>query len=782
MTNRAAHNPPSRLRRAFTLIELLIVIALTAVLFTLLLAPLISALRYTKQAQIVTAAQDAARITRERITRELGSAVFVFDNTSHPFLIPAGTQVASGDDRYTNFLDLPIRANAAIDNKPATGPGQLVVAHAYNAKLDFVLPRLNEQGKATDPTTGEPIDFRPSGSGSAIVSNPSYVFPLAAGTTMIRYWVGLKDPTKPYNNVREGRSSYDDSNDNTYVLYRAQFQPYKPQTNAAGKVTGQAPNADLFAMRPQLKPDGTPQLDASGKPVTIPELDDPDFFRYVNLRDKNGNLIGPPDPNWLNDTHATYTTAEADAHNKRVDKWLQIAKPVIPGPNVDLILLPHNSDNTLNYDAGTFDANSPCTATDTNVICKGVAHSGIARDPVTRVYYPVVNTSVTFRPATVSGDASPGTTSDYSSLGAPGVAGESGYPYIPTVYTANSRSWALPFHVSLYPANYDSTKTDGRQVSYDTGFAQTNTDLGSGATVNAGDILEYRHDGTTNEPTGTPVFDISQGYPLKDNGMGALTLGGTDFVPMTVNPDTGTINFTTPSLPKGPIDRNSRSWYYAYYDPNAATDPDTIKNGGVDPNGLIDLTKKGNGTIGGTLVATAESPLMSPYVAPFITTGTNTGATGVKNAHVAPGGIRVLGPDTTPGANYGQIVPYTEVSGSLTDPSALGGDQYIVSYANNTIQVNRDTANYLRDNQGASIQVVYDYQANMTLTDPTRAFIDLTKNPPQDNPYQPMQVKVDYQTRDLIDVSIGVRIYDISNNRAQVIPSETKVKIGNSNR
>ena len=38
-------------------------------------------------------------------------------------------------------------------------------------------------------------------------------------------------------------------------------------------------------------------------------------------------------------------------HNTRVDNWMKIAKPVIPGPNVDLILLPHNSDNTLNYDA-----------------------------------------------------------------------------------------------------------------------------------------------------------------------------------------------------------------------------------------------------------------------------------------------------------------------------------------------------------------------------------------------------------------------------------------------
>ncbi len=51
-----------------------------------------------------------------------------------------------------------------------------------------------------------------------------------------------------------------------------------------------------------------------------------------------------------------------------------------------------------------------------------------------------------------------------------------------------------------------------------------------------------------------------------------------------------------------------------------------------------------------------------------------------------------------------------------------------------------------------------------------------------DNPYQPMQVKVDYQTRDLIDVSLGIRIYDVTTGRAQILPSDTRIKIGNSNR
>ena len=108
------HTPRRAAVRAFTLIEILIVIALTAVLFALLLIPLISALRYTKQAQIVTAAQDAARITKERIARELGSAVYVFDGTSHPFQLTNGTAIAPGDDAYTNFLDLPLLSSAGV--------------------------------------------------------------------------------------------------------------------------------------------------------------------------------------------------------------------------------------------------------------------------------------------------------------------------------------------------------------------------------------------------------------------------------------------------------------------------------------------------------------------------------------------------------------------------------------------------------------------------------------------------------------------------------------------
>ena len=77
---------PNTARRAFTLIELLVVIGITVILFSLLLRPLVESLRLTQSAQVQAAAQDAGRITLERLTRELGSAVFVYDNASHAFV------------------------------------------------------------------------------------------------------------------------------------------------------------------------------------------------------------------------------------------------------------------------------------------------------------------------------------------------------------------------------------------------------------------------------------------------------------------------------------------------------------------------------------------------------------------------------------------------------------------------------------------------------------------------------------------------------------------------
>ena len=68
-------------RKAFTLLELITVMALTAVLMGLVVYPLIQSFDVTRAAQGFADAQNRARILIERITREVGNAAFVRDNT-----------------------------------------------------------------------------------------------------------------------------------------------------------------------------------------------------------------------------------------------------------------------------------------------------------------------------------------------------------------------------------------------------------------------------------------------------------------------------------------------------------------------------------------------------------------------------------------------------------------------------------------------------------------------------------------------------------------------------
>src|SRR5690349_4443530 len=91
---------------AFTMVEVLVVIAITITLMGWLVRPPIDTLRYTKDAQLAAAAQDSARKTLEIVSREVGSAAYVFDNSSYAF---DGTSVsASGApaEQFSNFLNI----------------------------------------------------------------------------------------------------------------------------------------------------------------------------------------------------------------------------------------------------------------------------------------------------------------------------------------------------------------------------------------------------------------------------------------------------------------------------------------------------------------------------------------------------------------------------------------------------------------------------------------------------------------------------------------------------
>src|SRR5688500_16943158 len=70
---------PSSFRRAFTLMELLVVLAITAILMVIMFVPLSRAIDMVRRAEAQTKGQDSVRTAARRIERELAMAMEVFE-------------------------------------------------------------------------------------------------------------------------------------------------------------------------------------------------------------------------------------------------------------------------------------------------------------------------------------------------------------------------------------------------------------------------------------------------------------------------------------------------------------------------------------------------------------------------------------------------------------------------------------------------------------------------------------------------------------------------------
>src|SRR3954466_6952306 len=90
---------------AFTLVELLTVIAISAILITLIIVPLIQGFNLTRQGQAIAEAQDRARLISDRIAVEIGNAAGVRDNTGYKGSI---TVVVPGKLVGTVQPDVPV--------------------------------------------------------------------------------------------------------------------------------------------------------------------------------------------------------------------------------------------------------------------------------------------------------------------------------------------------------------------------------------------------------------------------------------------------------------------------------------------------------------------------------------------------------------------------------------------------------------------------------------------------------------------------------------------------
>ena len=187
--------------KGFTLVEILVVLALTLIVMGLIFGPLIQTFKITRQAETIIRAQDNARMGLSQITSDLSNAMYVYDNTRDPINFPV--------------------LNAM---------GNSVIRQVLYAKVDLVLPKMRcfcpndslhtpggiqrgQEAAPICPVCGELLDLKP-------------VQPLVPDTNIVRYFVGLKDPTQPYYNGFNSKLAEADKKDNTYVLYRVEFNPF----------------------------------------------------------------------------------------------------------------------------------------------------------------------------------------------------------------------------------------------------------------------------------------------------------------------------------------------------------------------------------------------------------------------------------------------------------------------------------------------------------------------------------------------------------------------------
>lgn len=203
-------------RKGFTLVEIMVVLALTVVILGLVFGPVISSFNFTRRAETMVRAQDNARFALEEISRELADAMYVYDNTNQPINFPMLNYGGSRVDIPVLYAKVDIvlprmRGFCTSDKHPA---GQREFP-----RHDPDYPEVDE-AHPNCPICGAPLELRPAE-------------PLAADRFIVRYFIGLRDPSQPYKNGFTNKLS--EGEDNMFVLYRVEFSPYDERLFGASK-------------------------------------------------------------------------------------------------------------------------------------------------------------------------------------------------------------------------------------------------------------------------------------------------------------------------------------------------------------------------------------------------------------------------------------------------------------------------------------------------------------------------------------------------------------------
>lgn len=284
-------------KRAFTLIELLTVMAISAILMGLIVLPLFQSFGLTRTAQAFADAQDRARVITERIAKEVGNAAFV--RTTEGVV----QTTLNGTDTTVGPSTVIIRVPAAVGGTWPGGADDVEVALAYS-KMDLWMPAEGDpvrgpSGAYVDPVTGKEDPTLQSPKGQVNLPN-------AMGAELVRYFVVLRDPFARYNNPYDGLLMAKAGNqDNLYTLVRAKVVPYVWRLNRNGDANSEAyrPNLAFF--------DSDPETDSR-----IVDFDDPKFM----LPNVNAGVI-----------------VSNDAKADRIRNWMRVAVRLTDVSRFDMI-------------------------------------------------------------------------------------------------------------------------------------------------------------------------------------------------------------------------------------------------------------------------------------------------------------------------------------------------------------------------------------------------------------------------------------------------------------
>lgn len=231
---------PGRRVAAFTLIEIVVVMAISVLLLGLIFGPMVSSFNLVHRGEQTAQAQETARRVLEEINRELSDAVSIA--VSPGDLLPVRMPGPNGEARPVYSLGY-ISALDHLGNGRMTSKRPLPMAGAL---IDF-LPAHDTLGRDPNPAQRgviqQPLEPQVNEQGHPII---------------VRYFLGLRRPSRDPNikdsprwiNPNERADMSGLGPDNNYLLFRVEFDPLDPLYD--NWVVPDPSNADRLVINPDF--------------------------------------------------------------------------------------------------------------------------------------------------------------------------------------------------------------------------------------------------------------------------------------------------------------------------------------------------------------------------------------------------------------------------------------------------------------------------------------------------------------------------------------------------